>query len=185
MNQRTKVEKQKHIEIRVIAELMKDSRRNDRDLARTVGVSQPVIARTRKRLEEEGIIREYTMIPDFSRLGYQIMGVTFVRLSETPNVEKEGELRKAVTELERRDPHASIIAVNGEGMQKDRMFITFYREYAGFVRAMELLRHLPNLNVDSVESFLVNLSDKRNYKILTFKQVADDLLSLSEGKSHE
>lgn len=52
----------KDIEVRIISELMKNSRRSDRELAKAIGVSQPTISRTIKRLEKEGYIREYTMI---------------------------------------------------------------------------------------------------------------------------
>jgi DNA-binding Lrp family transcriptional regulator len=178
LNERTKTEKLKHTEIRLISELMKDSSRSDRELAKTLKVSQPTITRTRKKLEDKGIIREYTIVPDFSRLGYQIMGITFIRLEETPSVEKEKALRKAVVELEERNPYASLMAVNGEGMQRDRMFITFYRDYADFVRSMRVTKRLPHVNVDSVESFLVNLKDENNYRILTLKQIANNLQSL-------
>ena len=40
----------KDTEVKLISELMKDSRRSDRELAKTIGVSQPTISRTiRKR----------------------------------------------------------------------------------------------------------------------------------------
>lgn len=51
----------------------------------TIGVSQPTVSRLIRKLESEGVIREYTMIPDFSKLGYQILGLTFVKLKETLN----------------------------------------------------------------------------------------------------
>jgi len=63
----------KDIELRLIAELMKDSRKSDRELAKVIGVSQPTITRIRTRLEKSGVIREYTIIPDFSQLGYTLM----------------------------------------------------------------------------------------------------------------
>jgi DNA-binding Lrp family transcriptional regulator len=57
----------KDIERRLISELMKNSRRSDRELAKALGTSQPTITRTRGKLEREGIIKEYTMIPDFTK----------------------------------------------------------------------------------------------------------------------
>jgi DNA-binding Lrp family transcriptional regulator len=74
----------KNIELRLISELMKNSRRSDRELAKALGVSQPTVSRTIKRLEEEGYIKEYTMIPDFSKLGYEIMGITSLNVEEKP-----------------------------------------------------------------------------------------------------
>ena len=70
----------KEIELKLLSELMKNSRRSDRDLAKAIGVSQPTVTRIRSRLEKEGYIKEYTMIPDFSRLGYEILALTLIKL---------------------------------------------------------------------------------------------------------
>jgi DNA-binding Lrp family transcriptional regulator len=162
----------KKVELRLISELMKNSRRSDRELARVLGISQPTVTRTRTRLEKEGYIKEYTMIPDFNRLGYQIMGVTLLRLKEAPGKEGEIELRKAAVEVERQNPFASLLVVNGLGLQKDRMFITLYKGYDDFVRTMQLTKQLPWVNVESMETFLVDLQDKSGYRDLTMAQVA-------------
>ncbi len=82
----------KDTELKLISELMKNSRKSDRELAKVIGVSQPTITRTRARLEKEGYIREYTAIPDFRRLGYEIMAFIFVKPKEGLGAE---ELQKA------------------------------------------------------------------------------------------
>jgi DNA-binding Lrp family transcriptional regulator len=171
----------KKVELKLISELMKNSRRSDRELARAIGVSQPTITRVRNRLEKMGVVKEYTMIPDFSQLGYQIMGVTLLKLKETPRKEGEMELRKAAIEVERQNPFASLLAVNGLGMQKDRMFITLYKGYDDFVRTMQLTKQLPWVNVESMESFLVDLQDKSNYRNLTMAQVSRHIQSSEES----
>ena len=56
--------KLKRIELRLVAELMKNSRKSDRELAKILGISQPTVTRIRNKLEREGVIREYTAIPD-------------------------------------------------------------------------------------------------------------------------
>lgn len=43
----------KDVELKLISELLKNSRRSDRELAKTLGVSQPTVSRTLKRLEKE------------------------------------------------------------------------------------------------------------------------------------
>lgn len=63
----------KNVELKLISELMKNSRRSYRELAKAVGVSQPTVSRTLKKLEKEGYIKEYTMIPDFLKLGCGIV----------------------------------------------------------------------------------------------------------------
>lgn len=70
----------KDIERKLVSELMKNCRRSDRQLAKVVGVSQPTVTRTLHKLEKEGIIKEYTIVPDFRKLGYTLLAVTFVKL---------------------------------------------------------------------------------------------------------
>src|SRR4030066_1542772 len=93
MSEEKKVESKqlKEIELRVIAELMKNSRRSDRELAKALHTSQPAVSRAIKRLEKEGIIKEYTMIPDFAKLGYKIMGITQMKVKEESEESTEGE----------------------------------------------------------------------------------------------
>jgi DNA-binding Lrp family transcriptional regulator len=165
----------KNIEVRIIAELMRNSRRSDRELAKIVGVSQPTVSRVIKRLEREGLIKEYTMIPDFKRLGYELMGVTFIGREETMKKEESVELRKAVEELEEKTPYASLMAVNGIGLGKGTMFITLYRNYARYAEAMHLTQSLPYVDAAGIESFLVDLNDERNYRLLTLEQAARNI----------
>jgi DNA-binding Lrp family transcriptional regulator len=58
----------KDVELKVVIELIKNSHRSDRELARAVGVSQPTLSRTRKKLEKQGMIKEYTIIPTIQGL---------------------------------------------------------------------------------------------------------------------
>lgn len=51
----------KEFELKLISELMKNSRRSDRDLAKAIGSSQPTVTRNRHRLEQQGIIKQYTI----------------------------------------------------------------------------------------------------------------------------
>jgi hypothetical protein len=43
----------KNIELKLISELMKNSRRSDRELAKAIGVSQPTVSRLIKKLENQ------------------------------------------------------------------------------------------------------------------------------------
>jgi DNA-binding Lrp family transcriptional regulator len=171
----------KSVELKLISELMKNSRRSDRELARTIGVSQPTITRLRNSLEKTGVIKEYTMIPDFTQVGYQLMGVTFFKLTEPLDKEGERELRKTAVAVDQQNTFGSLIIVRGLGLNKDRMFITLYKDYADYLRTIGLTKHLANVNVNSMDSFLVDLQDKESYRILTMSQVARDILSSEEN----
>jgi DNA-binding Lrp family transcriptional regulator len=154
---------------------LKNSRRSDRELAKKLGVSQPTVSRTLKKLEKEGYIKEYTIVPDFLKLGYNIMGVTLTKHAEPADSDKSTEIRKAVVETEKQNPHASLMAVNGVGLGKDRLFITFYRDYPAYSKAMGLTKNIPHVEVHGVDSFLVDLNDKDNYRILSMAAIAHHL----------
>jgi len=68
--------------IRLLCELIKNSRRSDRDLAKILGFSQPSVSRLRKILERE-VILQYTAIPDFSYLGFDLIVFTLYRMKES------------------------------------------------------------------------------------------------------
>jgi DNA-binding Lrp family transcriptional regulator len=173
----------KDIELGLVSELMKDSRRSDRELAKVLKVSQPTVSRMIKKLEKDGYIKEYTMIPDFKKLGYQIMGVTLVKGGKAVDEEELKEVRKKTTELEKKNPHAALMAVNGMGLNKDTLFITLYEDYAAYSRAMSLTREVPFIELDKIESFLVNLSDQSNYRILSMSAIANHILTLRKVES--
>jgi len=50
-------------EMRLLVELIKNSCRSDRNLAKVLGTSQPTVTRMRNKLVKEGIIQEFTVIP--------------------------------------------------------------------------------------------------------------------------
>jgi DNA-binding Lrp family transcriptional regulator len=160
---------------------MKNSRRSDRDLARTIGVSQPTITRLRSKLERTGIIKEYTMIPDFSKLGYEIMGITSLKVEEKPQVGFK-EIRKATFEAENSNHHAGLMIVNGIGNNKNRLFIDFYEDYSAYVEVIKAVKGFPFIDVDSIDSFLVNLKDETNLRVLSMSVIAQYLEERSQKK---
>jgi len=61
----------KDVELKLVSELIKNSRRSDRELARVLGLSQPTVGRMIKKLEKR---RNYTRVYDDSRhdqVGYR------------------------------------------------------------------------------------------------------------------
>ncbi len=83
----------KDVELNLLSELMKNSRRSDRELAKAIGSTQPTVTRTRRKLEKLGVIREYTAIPDFSKLGYELLSLTFVKMKVNLAVNRRMKFR--------------------------------------------------------------------------------------------
>jgi DNA-binding Lrp family transcriptional regulator len=170
----------KDVELKLISELMKNSRRSDRELAKTLNVSQPTINRIRKKLENEGYIREYTIIPDFRKLGYQLAGITMVKRRKAPTTEEMAEIRKKSKELEKENPNADLMAVYGTGLDKDVLFISFYESYEAYAKGMELVRQIPYLKLEDNETFLVDLNDQSHFRILSMSEIAKHILTLKK-----
>ena len=173
----------KAIELRLISELMKNSRRSDRELGRVLGVSQPTASRMISRLEKEGIIKEYTMIPDFKKLGYNLLGVTMAKLNKPVNTSEFNSLRERVQKIEKENPYASLLSLSGMGFGRNRLFATFYEDYNAYKKAMDLTWQIPGTEMDSIETFLVDLDDETNYRLLSLSAIAQHVLRL--GKENQ
>jgi DNA-binding Lrp family transcriptional regulator len=167
----------KEFELKLISELMKNSRRSDRELAKTLRVSQPTVTRTRTKLERAGTIREYTMIPDFTKLGYHLLGFTLLKGTRKLTDEEIKEAGKKATKFVSKDPYPLLISVNGIGIDKDTIFVTFYEDYSAFVGAMNTLKKIPFVKVDEVESFLADLNDHSSYRVLSMSAIANHILT--------
>src|SRR3989337_4373880 len=68
--------------MQLLQELVKNSKRSDRDLAKIVGVSQPTLTRMRKRVERDSYILDYTAIPNMTKLGFEITAFTFFDIDQ-------------------------------------------------------------------------------------------------------
>jgi DNA-binding Lrp family transcriptional regulator len=181
-NRRRHGEIMKDVELRLISELMKNCRKSDRDLAKAVGVSQPTVTRIRSRLEKEGIIKEYTMIPDFSKLGFEIAAVTFTRFTKELSSEELDELRRYSRQMEKKKSEAVLMAMNGMGLGYNRVFISFHKNYGSYVKAMNEVKTIPNVDPSHVESFMMSLVDGSHFQPLTFSVIANYLLETKEEK---
>jgi DNA-binding Lrp family transcriptional regulator len=51
-----------------------------------------------KKFEERGLIKEYTMVPDFSMLGFELMALTFISIKPTLDRTEAGEARRLAQE---------------------------------------------------------------------------------------
>lgn len=173
----------KDVDLRLISELMRNSRRSDRELAKTLRVSQPTVTRVRTRLEREGIIREYTVIPDYARLGFEIASITFASLNQPLSREAIEEIRKTAKEREKKNPSATILAMNGIGCDAERVAVALHKNYSEFTEFLRFIKQYPPVKVDEVKSFIIDLHDKGHFRSLTFSAIADRLLTMNEDAS--
>jgi len=172
----------KDIRLKLLAELMKNSKTSDRELAGKLRVSQPTVSRVRARLEKEGYIKEYTLIPDFRKLGFEIMAVTLVKLRRELTQEETVKMRKFADEFLKESPFAFIMALDGNGLGYDRIVMSLHEDYADFVRFVRATREVRFAELVAFDSFMISLSS-RHYQPLTFSILADYMLAMKE-KAH-
>jgi len=174
----------KDLEIRLVSELMKNSRRSDRQIAKELGVSQPTVSRTIAKLERQGVLREYTAIPDFRKLGYNLVAITLGNVREELKRRDriDGERRKFVRDFD--DASLEIVLdVRGLGMGHDGTMVSFHRSYSDYDAFRKRLMQMPFVDPATFETFLVDLNDEAHHRLLTFSYLAKHVLQDAKNKN--
>jgi DNA-binding Lrp family transcriptional regulator len=138
---------------KLLRELVRDSRRSDRELARAIGTSQPTVTRNRKLLEN--YIRSYTIVPEFQKVGYEILAITFAkaRAYGKEDVEKKLDLAKKWTMQ-----HPNVLfASDGEGLGKDTVMVSVHRDYSKYADFLRDYAAKFSDFITDVQSFIVSL----------------------------
>jgi DNA-binding Lrp family transcriptional regulator len=170
----------KDAELKLISELMKNSHRSDRELAKAMGISQPTVTRIRRKLEKEGYIKEYTIIPDFNKLGYEILAFTFIKLGQGFS---EDDIRKAqrIAQERLKEARFGIIMID-RGVSKDAegIIVSFHKDLESYINLRNQLREFDFLGISHVDSFLISTRSNQHYGSLTFSSLANHLLTLGK-----
>jgi len=66
------------IDMKILKLLSKDARLTYKELAEILGTTRQRVSRRMDRLEKSGIVKKYTVIPDYEALGYShvVLGIT-------------------------------------------------------------------------------------------------------------
>jgi len=138
---------------RLLFELIKNSKNSDRNIAKILGVSQPTITRMRKKLEEKAIV-EYTVTPNLTELGYELMAVTFV--GTRGSVKSEEEQKEALEKWMMEQPNI-VFACDGNGMGMDGMIISIHKDYTDFLGLVMKLRTKWSENLGEIKTFVSSI----------------------------
>lgn len=123
--------KLKQADYKLLGEMLKNSHRSDRDLAKTLGLSQPTVTRKRANIEKN-FIDGYTVIPRWEKIGFEIVAFTFVKHNikyAKPDVREENFMK--VKEWMKKQPNV-VMAIEGQGMGWDGIFVSFHKNYSDF-----------------------------------------------------
>lgn len=156
---------------KLLRELLKNSRRSDRELARAIGASQPTVTRNRRLLAN--YIKSYTIVPEFQKVGYEILAITFAKAKTYEQKKVEEKLALAQKWVMN---HPNILfASDGEGLGKDAVMVSVhknYSKYADFMRSYTV--NFADFVTD-VQSFVVSLKTGIIMKPFDVKYIADDI----------
>ncbi|UCH32042.1 MAG: Lrp/AsnC family transcriptional regulator [Candidatus Bathyarchaeota archaeon] len=168
----------KPLDYRILSELMKNAKSSDRQLAKKLGVSQPTITRRRTRLEKE-IALSYTTIPDWSKLGFQIVAITFGQWKH--KIFSDEMMSEAMEFLSR---HPNIVFMSsGRGVGSDRVGISLHKDYRDYQRFMQDVRQTWGTYVDSLASFIISIGGDTILRPITLKYLADYIGEEGKKKS--
>jgi len=141
--------------MKLLLELLKDSKRSDRELAKVLGVSQPTVSRMRQRLVKEGVIKEFTVIPDFVKMGYEIMAISCVKTK----MRKLTELEEKAEKWWKKYPNVIFVS-RAQGMGKSGVMISLHKSYTDYSNFLS--KSLLEWREDVVEydSMLIDLNGR-------------------------
>ena len=81
-------------DLKILKGLLEDARFSSRQIAKNVGVSVGTVLSRIKKMEDEGLIKGYSVMLDHEKLGYQLTVVTEITVSKGRLVETENEIAK-------------------------------------------------------------------------------------------
>jgi DNA-binding Lrp family transcriptional regulator len=151
---------------RLLFELIRNSKRSDRELARTLHISQPTVTRLRKTLEKDAI-EQYTVIPKISYLGFDIIALTFARSKEL--VQPLFERGKKWTTNK---PNVLFLS-SGLGMDEDAVMVSIHKEYADFVKFYTSFRRDWGDALQNFRTFLISIRGSTQMKPFSFDYIID------------
>ena len=82
------------IDLKILKALLEDARFSSRQIAKNVGVSVGTVLSRIKKMEDEGLIKGYSVILDHEKLGYALTVVTEITVAKGRLLETETEISK-------------------------------------------------------------------------------------------
>ncbi len=143
--------KMKKTKRKLLLELIKNSKRSDRELAKVLGVSQATVSRMRNDLIKNGWIKQFTIIPDLAKMGFEILAI-----SSFKSTNNEGIIKKAI-EWTRARPEI-VFAARAEGQGKNGVVISIHKNYTDYSNFLKDLRLEGISNFDDYDTLFISLS---------------------------
>lgn len=137
-------------EKQVLGELVKNCKISDQEIARKLKTSRPTIFKIRKRLEKKGIIKGYTSLVNFEKIGLNLQAVILYRWKDYSKSKELESIIKFIKSL----PEV-ILFIKGEGAgSKTDLVISVHEDLKDYEKFIRKLKYQWRDNVENVDVFL-------------------------------
>jgi len=165
--------KEEHL-LKVLCELMKNSRQSDRAIAEKLKVSQPTVTRARTKLEKEGYVHEYTLVPDFPKIGYEIMAITLVKTK--PFLSEEERMKRLNIAKDWVNQQQNVaFGAGSEGMGKTGVMISFHKTFSEYIEFVRKYVAASSDVLETHDTVLVNMRGDTIAKDFSFACLSKDM----------
>lgn len=138
---------------KIISEYLKDSRISYREVAKRLRIAVGTVLTRTKKLENEGIIKSYSAILNYDKLGYDIIAISDITVSK-------GKLTEVENAIAKLSPTCAVYDVTGEN---DVIVISKFKsreEMSDFTKKL-----LSMSNVERTNSKLVLNTVKEDFRL--------------------
>ena len=157
----------KPMALKLVSELLKNSRKSDREIAKKLRISQPTVSRMRNALEREGVIQEYTIVPDFTKLGYEIVAISCVRARVRTDY-----LERAKKWVQK---HPNIVLMaKAEGSGKNGVMVSLHKNYTEFSKFVTETQADWQDDIETYDTMLISLQGQV-VRAFSLRTLADDV----------
>jgi len=142
------------IDRKLLREILKDSKRSSRELAKAIGVSAATVINHVQRLESGGVIKDYSVRLDHERLGYELTVVTEIIVSKGKLLETDEEIAKI--------PHVcAVYDITGE---TDAMVVAKFKSRSDLSEFTKRLLSMPY--VERTNTHVVLTTVKEDFRMM-------------------
>jgi DNA-binding Lrp family transcriptional regulator len=142
-----------NIDKKILKIILQDARLSYREIAKKVGVSTGTVLARIKRMEEEGIIKGYSAIIDYEKIGYELTAITEITVSK-------GKLREIEERVAKMHQTCAVYDVTG---LTDAMIVAKFRSREELSRFTKTLLALPY--VERTNTHLVLTTVKEDFRL--------------------
>jgi Lrp/AsnC family transcriptional regulator, regulator for asnA, asnC and gidA len=121
---------------KIIEQYVADARQSYHQVAKKIGVAVSTVQARTKRLEKEGIIKSYTAILDYEKLGFNVTAITEITTIG-------GKLPQVENKLSKMEQASAVYDVTGT---TDAIVIGKFRSTSELSKFVKTIQAMPNVN---------------------------------------